>query len=154
MATRIWVTIITLLWLALFLVGCANPNPQPPGLTPIPSLAPGATVTLVPALQGASPAAATSAGATPAAATKPDPVAGQQIFAQNCTPCHGARAEGGLGPALRGSKFIQSSNDQTIFNTLAKGRSGTAMPAWLQANGGSLTETQINNVIAFLRTLQ
>jgi mono/diheme cytochrome c family protein len=148
MSTRIWMTMFVILWIALFLFGCGYPNPQPPGLTPIPSLAPVATGTLVPALQ-ASPVAT-----KPAVTTSPAAAAGGEIFAQNCAACHGTRAEGGIGPALRNSKFIQTAGDQAISSMIAKGRPGTAMPAWLQANGGKLTEAQINNVIAFLKTLQ
>ncbi len=150
MSTRISATIVVILGIALGLIGCANPNPQPPGLTPIPSLAPVATGTLVPALQP-SPAAT-----KPAVTLNPAAAAGEQLYAQNCATCHGARGEGvtGLGAALRNSQYIKTAGDQAIFATIAQGRKGTAMPAWLQANGGKLTETQINNIITFLKTLQ
>ena len=148
MSTRIWITIFATLSLALLLFACASPNPQPPGLTPIPTLAPGATTTLLPALQAASVTTA------PAAAANTDPAMGAPIFLKNCSPCHGTRGEGVTAPALRNNPFIQTAGDQAIFTTVASGRSGTAMPAWLQANGGPLTDTQINSVVAFLHKLQ
>jgi mono/diheme cytochrome c family protein len=55
---------------------------------------------------------------------------------------------------LRNNQFIQTGGDQGIFTTIANGRAGTQMPAWLQANGGPLLDTQINNVIAYLHLLQ
>ena len=51
MATRI-LTIIAVLALALLVSACLSPNPQPSGLTPVPTLAPAATLTLAPAIQG------------------------------------------------------------------------------------------------------
>jgi mono/diheme cytochrome c family protein len=158
MSRRTLITATTMIVLAFSAFACSNPNPQPTGLTPVPTLAPISTVTLAAALR-ASPAPQAAATTQPAAGTqpaaaKPDSTVGGQIFQTNCAACHGARAEGGVGPALRANKFIQGSNDATVFATIAKGRPGTAMPAWLQANGGSLTQDQINNVIAYLRTLQ
>lgn len=135
----------------LLLGACSSPNPQPPGLTPIPTLAPGATLTLVPAVQ-----------VTPVSATQPvtsSPVAdaaalGAPLFEKNCSPCHGVEGEGVTGPALRNNQFVKTQGDAAAFQTIANGRSGTAMPAWLVANGGRLADTQIDYVIAFLHTLQ
>lgn len=42
-----------------------------------------------------------STGGTPAPG---DPVHGKEIFAANCAACHGANAEGGVGPNLHGEK--------------------------------------------------
>ncbi len=33
-----------------------------------------------------------------------DPKHGEEIFEQNCASCHGAHAEGGMGPSLKGEK--------------------------------------------------
>lgn len=148
MSIRASTIIIVVLCLTLFLFACSNPNPQPAALTPIPSLAPGATVTLVPAIQLA-PGAATSV-----VSGQGDPAVGEQIFVRNCSTCHGPSAEGVDAPALRNDVFIQNANDQAVFATVANGRPGTAMPAWLQANGGPLVDAQINDVVAFLRKIQ
>jgi mono/diheme cytochrome c family protein len=150
MATRI-LTIIAALALALLVSACLSPNPQPSGLTPVPTLAPAATLTLAPALQGAAPAAAAG---TPAPIGKGDAALGVPIYEQHCTSCHGIQGEGGVGPALRNSQYIQTAGDQAIFTTITGGRPGTQMPAWLQSNGGPLLDTQINNVIAYLHLLQ
>src|SRR5512146_403292 len=94
--------------IGLVLTGC-NTNEQPAGLTPIPSLAPGATETLVPAIQpqaGGGGQVATGAGPGDAALGAPD-------YFKNCSPCHGDQGQGKIGPALRNSKFIQSSDDTT-----------------------------------------
>ena len=132
------------------LAACSSPNPQPEGLTPVPTLAGGAPPTLAPALQVAEPAG----GASAAVPGQGDAATGASVFLQNCTTCHGAQGEGVDAPALRNNKFIQTGTDQQIFDTIAGGRPGTEMPAWLQVNGGPLTNNQIANVVAYLHTLQ
>jgi mono/diheme cytochrome c family protein len=134
-----------LLTMAAVIAAC-NPNPQPAGLTPIPTLAPGATPTLLTALQ---------AGASANVAAGPaDAAAGAATYWEDCSPCHGLQAEGITGPALRNNKFITSSGDQAVASVISQGRAGTEMPAWLEANGGALTAAQIANVVAFLRSYQ
>ncbi len=146
MFIRIFSIVITLL-LALAASACSSPNPQPPGLTPVPTLPPGATPTLVPAISA--PPTSVSANATAPA----DAALGAPVYLQNCSPCHGINGQGVIGPALRNDKFVQVGGDP-VFQTIANGRPATQMPAWLQANGGPLNQTQINNVIAYLGTLQ
>jgi mono/diheme cytochrome c family protein len=151
MSTRTRIMIIATSLLALFLSACASPNPQPAGLTPIPSLAPGTAPTLAPALQTPSQGGEMSA---PVAAAQADGALGAPLFLLHCSPCHGREGEGVTAPALRNSDYIQTAGDQAILGTIAKGRAGTTMPAWLQANGGPLTDADINNVIAYVKTFQ
>jgi len=143
-------TIVALLTLGLILTACGSPNPQPEGLTPIPSLAPGATVTLVPAVLGAQG----GAGAVVPVAEQDSAALGAPIFLKNCSPCHGIQGQGVSAPPVRNNLFIQTGSNQDIFNLIANGRPGTAMPAWLEVNGGSLTAHEITNAISYLMTLQ
>ncbi len=133
------------LWLGILVLALAcTPNPQPAGLTPVPTLASGATLT---------PVTEVVAGAV-AAAGPADPAAGAATYWENCSPCHGLQAEGVVGPALRDNKFIGSASDQAVASVISQGRAGTAMPAWLAANGGPLSAGEVANVVAFLRTYQ
>lgn len=50
MSTRSRIILLVSLFLIASLAAC-YPNPQPSGLTPVPSLAPAATLTLLPAIQ-------------------------------------------------------------------------------------------------------
>lgn len=75
---------------------------------------------------------------------------GPEIFASICARCHGANGEGGLGPALRGAEFLARYDDQALFNTISQGHEATPMIAW----GSVLTETQIRQLVQFIRTLQ
>src|SRR5512137_2575852 len=105
MSIQRWIILAAILTCALFLGACMSPNPQPPGLTPVPSLAPGATTTFVPALAAAPGGASAS---VPAAAGGADGALGAPIFLQHCSSCHGLRGEGLIGPALRDSNYIQT----------------------------------------------
>jgi mono/diheme cytochrome c family protein len=149
MLSRIWL-LIGAAALLLLVVACGSPNPQPPGLTPVPTLAPGATVTLAPEIQ-----APTETSPTPAAVPGEEEAAlGAPLYLGGCTPCHGLQGEGVDAPALRNSQYVQTASQQALLTLVADGVAGSEMPAWLQANGGPLTDAQITSVIAYLHTLQ
>lgn len=154
--------------LMLFLTLSCNPNPQPEGLTPVPTLAPAATLTLIPSLEQpaaptsetvASPAPGGEAEASPTpgggaeASPAPaggDPANGATVFAMNCAGCHGQDAAGGsVGPTLVSAE-LKAQDDDFYRQTILNGRAGTAMPAWQ----GRLSEQEIEDVIAFLRSKQ
>lgn len=145
--------LITALGLLLILAACGiDFNPQPAGLTPIPTLSGPGAVTLVPQLveTGAAGGISETAGGP----AQGDAGTGAALFERNCSICHGTQGEGVNGPPLRNSTFVQSGPDQNIFNTIANGRPGTIMPGWLQANGGPLDGQQIYSVVAYLHKLQ
>jgi mono/diheme cytochrome c family protein len=134
------------LLLVLLLTLACNPNPQPEGLTPVPTLAPGATLT--PSLEAtATPAGEAEASPAPAGG---DAAKGAEIFAQNCASCHGENAQGGsIGPSLVTAE-LKAQSDDFFRQTILNGRAGTAMPAW----EGRLSAQDIEDVIAFLRSKQ
>lgn len=151
---RVLTSVILLLVLALTL--SCNPNPQPEALTPIPTLAPAVTLTLVTELQELPPAgseATPSAGVSetpPPAPAAGDPANGAAIFAANCAACHGENAAGGaVGPTLVSAEMAAKDDDH-YRQTLLNGIEGTAMAAW----GDRLSAQEIEDVIAFLRSLQ
>jgi mono/diheme cytochrome c family protein len=145
MSIRNWILTITALALGLLVSACSSPNVQPVGLTPIPTLSPGASPTFVAALEAAALSVSDVGG-------KADPARGAPIYLQNCSPCHGVAGQGVSAPALRNSQFIKTGDDQAILATITNGRPGTNMPAWLQSNGGPLTDAQIADVVAYLHT--
>jgi mono/diheme cytochrome c family protein len=156
MTMRSMLKLITVLAMLLFALSACYPNPAPPGLTPIPTLAPAAELTpigKVAAQATVAPtaqAAAAGGGALPAG----DAQQGTATFAKDCSPCHGQGGQGGgVGPKLVSDKFVQAGPDQNIYNTIANGRPGTAMPAWSKANP-PLSDQQIYDLIAYLKSLQ
>jgi cytochrome c oxidase cbb3-type subunit III len=81
-----------------------------------------------------------------------DPNRGAVLYDENCAVCHGANGEGRSGANLSDS-WASIRADLTVKTTISNGISGSTMPAWAQANGGPLTETDINDITSFVLTL-
>ena len=79
---------------------------------------------------------------------------GTQLFATNCSSCHGKAANGGSAPVLNSKEFLESTTDPQIANLIASGVPGTEMPAWSLAFAGTLTDEQIREITTYLRSLQ
>jgi disulfide bond formation protein DsbB len=110
---------------------------------------------------GDPPAAAQTPEVTQPPVASGDPLAGQAIFAGTCTACHGADGTGvpGLGPSFAGNVFVAGNTDDEMVAFLKVGRAtddpanttGVAMPP--KGGNPSLSEADLSNVVAFLRTL-
>ncbi len=130
--------------LMLLLAACA-PNAPLPGPTPIATYS-GVRPTLDPRLSAAN----ISAGGGKAG----DASVGRVLFERTCSPCHGLEGEGISGPALKTSAFVKNASDAEIFVTIAQGRVEKGMPAWSATAGGLYSNTQIRDLVAFVRELQ
>jgi high-affinity iron transporter len=83
--------------------------------------------------------------------------AGAEIFKNNCTACHGEQGHGdgpagaALNPAPRNLPELASTvGDDYLFWRVSVGKLGTSMVGW----SGILTDDQIWQVVAFIRTLK
>ena len=74
------------------------------------------------------------------------PDRGQRLFGQNCVPCHGAVAAGGMGPKLAKNPIL--TDEPRFWGTVRKGRG--AMPAW----SAMLNAQEIADIHAWLKTLE
>lgn len=79
-----------------------------------------------------------------------DASAGATVYNAQCSPCHGSQGEGGIGKPLHPSLFVQSQTNNQMVEFIKAGRPGTAMAGF----EGRLNDTQIADVIAFLRSWQ
>jgi len=76
--------------------------------------------------------------------------AGADLFSRNCTKCHGARAEGNIGPNLTDGFWIGGGAPVDIHQTILLGRDGKGMPAWgLQLGTGA-----VKQLAAYVLTLR
>ncbi len=81
---------------------------------------------------------------------------GALLFANNCRTCHGISGEGIIGPQLNNTNFknqdplVLAQTKAMLNHTISCGRAGTQMPTWLNTNGGSLSQEQINHLVDFL----
>ena len=81
-----------------------------------------------------------------------DATRGAQLFAKECAVCHGDRAQGRIGATLR-KDFPGIRVDALLKETISNGVPGSVMPAWSQAKGGPLSDAQIDDLVAFIRSL-
>ena len=73
------------------------------------------------------------------------------LYAENCSVCHGLAGEGiGAMPALN-TDALRSMTAADLSRVIAEGRYNTAMPAWSQANGGSLSDFQVSELTALIQ---
>ena len=80
---------------------------------------------------------------------------GRQLFAASCAQCHGREGEGaGSAPTLKASEFLKSTSDEQIRFLVTGGVSGTSMPAWGLDYGGTMTDEQVRQIVAFLRSFE
>jgi len=82
-----------------------------------------------------------------------DPARGSLVFQQNCVVCHGAKGEGRIGANLA-KPFASASPAAFVKQTVSNGVQGSVMPAWANANGGPLSDQQIDDVTAFVISMQ
>jgi len=82
---------------------------------------------------------------------------GAKVFQANCEPCHGPQGHGdgpagvALDPKPKNlAEFQKRVGDDYLFWRVNTGKPGTSMAPWK----GILTDDQIWQVIAFVRTLQ
>ena len=173
-----------LLLAALFLGPGCYPNPQPPGLSPVPTLPAGQTPTPAPQILtplGQTPTLSSPQSLGPlvpfapemqtaiapppltASPVAPAPVAVAADQVSGATGatlyiegclCHGSQGQGISAPPLRNSQYVQTAGDQALYTVVACGRNNTRMPAWLLGQCGPMTSQQIQSVVAYLHALQ
>lgn len=92
---------------------------------------------------------------------------GAKLYAEKCVACHGDKGQGRGGPVgwfsggggevsnlignqLNNQTFLATATDEFLRKTIMNGRPGRAMVAWK----GQLKDSEVEDVIAFLRTWQ
>jgi len=142
-----------LLTLSLALVaGCGgsedSATPEPTAARPAPAAEPEPE-------PSAEPAAAT-------ASDEPDLAAGAQLYASYCASCHGAQGAGD-GPVSAGLKpkpaahddaaYMSTLSDEHLFTVIKRGGPAVGKSPLMAPWGGTLSDDQIHDVVAFVRTL-
>jgi len=78
---------------------------------------------------------------------------GAQIFAENCAVCHGSDGKGRVGATLA-KDWPSIRPDLRVKTTIENGVTGSVMPPWGQANGGPLTEEEIDALVYYILSWQ
>ncbi|MCP4424057.1 MAG: cytochrome c [Chloroflexi bacterium] len=111
---------------------------------------------------GTSSSSSSSTGEEPAAVSAGDPEAGKQRYGEVCVACHGENGEGidGLGKPFTTSSFLKEKSDAEMLEFIKVGRptgdplntTGVDMPP--KGGNPALTDEQIMDIVAYVRTLQ
>jgi len=127
-----------LLWVA-----CGGEESKSP--TAVPSAAPAAT-----------------APAAPAAAAPPDAAKGATLYAANCASCHGPRGDGD-GPVAAAlvpkpakhhdGAYMNALSNEHLFKVIKEGGPSVGKSPLMAPWGGMLSDLQIWDVVAFVRSL-
>ena len=96
---------------------------------------------------------ATAVPAMPTLILRGDAGTGLTLFLRNCAGCHGMNGRGGLAPEIGNSVFQHAASDEFIIRTIRNGRIGTAMPAFQRAEAPALSDQNLADLLAYLRTL-
>lgn len=81
-----------------------------------------------------------------------DVARGKKLYAQDCAVCHGDRAQGRIGATLA-KDFPGIRVDLLLKDIISNGVPGSVMPAWAKSKGGPLTDAEIEDIAAFIRSL-
>ncbi len=87
---------------------------------------------------------------------------GQSLYSLNCAQCHGPDGEGGViqgviglegfkMKALHSSDEMYTRTDETLANVIAYGQPDLGMTPFSKAYGGSLSPSDIDAIVAFMR---
>jgi mono/diheme cytochrome c family protein len=82
-----------------------------------------------------------------------DPTRGALVFQQNCAVCHGVKGEGRVGANLS-KPFASAFPAAFVKQAVSNGVPASVMPAWAKANGGPLTDQQVDDVTAYVLAQQ
>ena len=74
------------------------------------------------------------------------------LYADNCAGCHGRDGRGGAAIGLANPVYLAIADDGAIRERITSGVRNTAMPAFAQRSGGTLTSKQIEVIVTGIRS--
>jgi cytochrome c oxidase cbb3-type subunit 3 len=88
-----------------------------------------------------------------AEAVRPDEIKDfSQLYAHNCSACHGRNGQNGPAIALANSTYQAIVDEDRLRSVIANGDPGTLMPAFAQSAGGLLTAGQVDVLVKGIRS--
>ncbi len=87
---------------------------------------------------------------------------GRELFAKNCSPCHGEFGEGGPNPTrpndviapISSAEYLQTRDDSTLRAVISRGQPNFGMSPFATSYGGPLDDDEIDALVTFLRAWQ
>jgi cytochrome c oxidase cbb3-type subunit III len=75
---------------------------------------------------------------------------GAARFTKTCAPCHGAQAQGLIGPNLTDDAWIHGGKVEQVFQSVVKGWPAKGMPPW----GRAIPPDEIAALVSYVRSIQ
>ena len=135
--------------LVLAVLGCGSDEPAPAPAAPPTASAP-------------APAPAPEPAPPPAAVSAADPARGATHYQTLCASCHGPRGAGD-GPAGQAldprparhddGAYMNALSNEHLFKVIKEGGAAVGKSPLMAPWGGALSDEQIRDVVAFVRTL-
>ncbi|MEE2644041.1 MAG: c-type cytochrome [Myxococcota bacterium] len=79
---------------------------------------------------------------------------GAMLYERFCAFCHGSEGEGYLADnanALANTQFLETASDEFLRVAIVQGRPGTPMSPWGEAQGGPLSDEEVEAIISYMR---
>lgn len=76
----------------------------------------------------------------------------EKLVANNCAGCHGKEGNFGPAPPLNDPIFVEIISRAQLASVVQNGRPGTPMPPFSKAQGGPLTDEQIDVLVEGIRS--
>ncbi len=140
-------------------VACGGSEETASAPTPAESPAPSAEAPTPPEPEPAAEPAATAAAAPE---STPDAAQGKQLYATYCASCHGPTGKGD-GPVAAGldpkpakhtdGEYMNALSNEHLFKVVKEGGPAVGKSPLMAPWGGTLSDAQIWDVVAFLRSL-
>jgi len=73
------------------------------------------------------------------------------LYSENCEACHGQNGQNGPAIDLGNPEFQAHIDNTSLRKWIASGMPGTQMPAFAQSAGGTLTDQQVDALVAGMR---
>lgn len=70
-----------------------------------------------------------------------------EIYAQNCASCHGAKMEGAQAPSMLDDEWVHGGDDESLARSIRTGFPDKGMPPW----SALLSEKDIRSMVIFIR---
>jgi mono/diheme cytochrome c family protein len=153
---RITLSIAVTTALALFAFGCGEQSETPAPPKPVKE------APAQPAAKAPAPAEKPDTAPAESVAVEPDAAAGKADYQIFCASCHGPTGDGD-GPVAQAldpkparhsdGNFMNPLKDDYLFQVIKFGGASVGKSPMMAPVGGSLSDQQIRNVIAFIRSL-
>jgi mono/diheme cytochrome c family protein len=81
---------------------------------------------------------------------------GRELYIVSCAMCHGNANQPAVHDAVEitGSAYLKFADETRVFTAVTKGTGNPMMPGFADAHGGPLTDSQVQSLMAYFRSIR